>query len=267
MNREEMQALYDRQMRIELEIPGERKETFPNLVRFVRPAPGMNYVLYSNLKESDTDAVIQEQVAFFSQMDQPFNWKIFEHDKASRLEERLVAHGYQRINDELDVIMVLDINEVPDSLLSPVTKDVRQITKAEQIGDVVQVLEEAYGEDFNWLKKRMSPLLKFPGYLNLYAGYADEKPVSCGWAYCYPKIEFAALFGGTTLKNQRGKGWFTSILARRVQQANALGRRYLTMGVEPECQTMLEKFGFEKISTAYYLYWAAEKEISVSDNT
>jgi hypothetical protein len=265
MNREEMQALYDRQMRIELEIPGERKETFPNLVRFVRPAPGMNYVLYSKLAESDMDAVIQEQIAYFSQMDQPFNWKIFDHDKASLLEERLVAHGYERRNDDQDAILVLDVNEVPDRLLAPVTKDVRQITKAEQIGDVVKVLEEADGEDYHWLINRMSPHLKLPGYLNLYAGYEDGKPVSCGWAYCYPKIEFAALFGGTTLETQRGKGWFTSILAKRVQRAKALGRRYITMGVEPECQAMLEKFGFEKISSAYYLYGTGKKDVPDSD--
>jgi hypothetical protein len=255
MDQKEMQAHYDRQMRIELEIPGEIKEAFPNLVRFVRPAPGMNYVLFSQLEETEMDAVIHEQIAFFSQMAQPFNWKIFEHDNAAFLEERLQAYGYERVDDDYDVIMVLDLEDVPERLLLPVAKDVRQLIQPEQIWDVVNVLAEAYGEDFSWLHQRMGPIIEMPGYLNLFAGYEDGKPVACGWAYCYPKIEFAALFGETILKEYRGNGWFSSILASEVQRAKALGRRYVTTGVEPECQGMLEKFGFKRISSAYYLYW------------
>lgn len=49
-------------MRIELEILGEVKETFPHLTRFVRRAAGMNLVLYSKLEEVDVDAVIKEQI-------------------------------------------------------------------------------------------------------------------------------------------------------------------------------------------------------------
>jgi hypothetical protein len=66
MDRAEMQALYDRQMRIELEISGEIKGVFPNLVRFVRQAPGMNYVLYSKLEDTELDTAIKEQIEFFS---------------------------------------------------------------------------------------------------------------------------------------------------------------------------------------------------------
>ena len=167
MDQKEMQAHYDRQMRIELEIPGEKKEAFPNLVRFVRPAPGMNYVLFSKLEEAEMNAVIDEQITFFSQMAQPFNWKIFEHDKAAFLAERLQAHGYERVDDDYDVIMVLDLEDAPERLLAPVTKDVRQLMQPEQIGDVVTILDEAYGEDFSWLQQRMGPIIEMPGYLNL----------------------------------------------------------------------------------------------------
>lgn len=257
-----MQTLYDQQMRIKLEIPGEKKEAFPNLVRFTRPAPGMNYVLYSKLEETELDVVINEQINYFSQMDQPFNWKIFEHDNAVLLEAYLKAHGYGRKDDDYDVIMVLDLEDSPDRLLLPLALDVRQIRHAEQIGDVVNILEEAYGGDYGWLHQRMTPLIEIPGYLNLYVGYEDNKPVACGWAYAYPNVEFTALFGGTTVEAHRGKGYFSSILAARVQYAKALGRRYATLGVEPECQSVLEKFGFERISSAYYLYWMGDNSSS-----
>ena len=262
MDRKEMQTLYDHQMRIELEIPGEKKETFPNLVRFVRQAPGMNYVLFSKLEDAGLDTVIREQIGFFSEMDQPFNWKIFEHDDAAKLEERLNALGFGREDEDYDVIMVLDLEAIPERLLLPVTKDVRQLKQVDQIRDVVRVLEEAYGGDFGWLLQRMGSVIEIPGYLDVYAGYEDGEPVACGWAYAYPNIEFTALFGGATIGAHRSKGWFTSIMAARVQYAKSLGRRYATLGVEPECQGMFEKFGFERISSAYYLYWMGGKSSS-----
>ncbi|MCB0015306.1 MAG: hypothetical protein KDE34_25490 [Anaerolineales bacterium] len=259
MDREEMLALYDRQMRIELEIPGEKKEAFPNLVRFVRAAPGMNYVLYSKLEATEVDQVIKEQIDFFSQLDQPFNWKIFEHDEAASLVKQLQAHGYERVDDEYDVIMVLDLEAIPERLLAPVAKDVRRLRQADQLKDVVAVLNNAYGGDFGWLHQRMGPVMEIPGYVDLYAGYENGEPVACGWAFAYPNIEFTAFFGGTTIEAHRHKGWFASILAARVQHARSLGRRYATVGAEPEIQSMLEKFGFERISSAYYLYWQGDQ--------
>jgi len=49
MNRDELLALYDKELRIEIKIPGVQKEAFANLVRSVQPAPGMNYIAYSRL--------------------------------------------------------------------------------------------------------------------------------------------------------------------------------------------------------------------------
>jgi GNAT superfamily N-acetyltransferase len=195
-------------------------------------------------------------------MDQPFYWKIFEHDDAAVLEERLKALGFGREDDEYDVIMILDLEAIPERLLLPVTKDVRQLRHADQIRDVVSVLDEAYGGDFYWLQQRMGSVIEIPDYLDLYAGYEDGDPVACGWAYAYPNIEFTALFGGTTVEAHRSKGWFSRISAARVQYAKTLGRRYATLGVEPECQGMLEKYGFERISSAYYLNWMRSRSIS-----
>jgi hypothetical protein len=73
MNTDELLALYDKEQRIEIEYPGVQKAAFPDLVRFVRPAPCMNYVSYSRLDEASMDVTIQQQIAFFSQMDQPFS--------------------------------------------------------------------------------------------------------------------------------------------------------------------------------------------------
>ncbi len=68
-------------MRIGIEIPGVLKETFPKLVRFTRPAPGMNFVSYSRLDEAELDVTIQHQVDYFLPLRQPFEWLVYEHDQ------------------------------------------------------------------------------------------------------------------------------------------------------------------------------------------
>ena len=62
MDKQERLTLYDTELRIG-EYPRVRKETFPHLVRFIKPAPGMNTISYSRLDEDELDAVIQEQIA------------------------------------------------------------------------------------------------------------------------------------------------------------------------------------------------------------
>ena len=53
-------ALFDQYQRIDVTYPDMGREAFPNLVRFSRPAPGMSFVLYSRLDETNVDTTIQE---------------------------------------------------------------------------------------------------------------------------------------------------------------------------------------------------------------
>jgi hypothetical protein len=108
MDSKKLLALYDQELRIDLEIPGVHKESFPNLVRFVRPAQGMNYVLYSHLDSAGMDTVIKEQIAYFSQMDQPFSWHVYDHDTPTDLKDHILAHGFIA-DDDPDTVMILDM--------------------------------------------------------------------------------------------------------------------------------------------------------------
>jgi hypothetical protein len=83
MERSEIIELFDRYQRIEIEYPGMRKDVFPGLVRFIRPAPGSSLVSYSRLDPAEADAHIDTQLAYFKQNKLPFCWKVYEHDRRS----------------------------------------------------------------------------------------------------------------------------------------------------------------------------------------
>ena len=77
MNVSEVLALYDREQRREIEFPDMARQVLPAIVRYVRPLPGMSFVLYSDLDEATADAAIGEQIAFFSGQGLKFEWKVY----------------------------------------------------------------------------------------------------------------------------------------------------------------------------------------------
>lgn len=247
-------TLYDQELRIDIDYPDVRKESFPRLVRFVRPAPGMNYVSYSRLDDNELDAVIEEQIAYFAPMLQPFSWHVCAHDQPANLKDQLLAHGFAPDEDP-DAVMVLDLQAAPAPLLAPVNADVHRLTEHDQLDDVVHVLAQVWGESFDWFKPRVSGHMDIPGYLSLYVAYVDEQPACSGWTYFHAHSQFASLFGGATVAAYRQRGLYTAVLAVRVQEAIARGCRYLTTGASPMSQPILGQNGFEVLTYAYALEW------------
>jgi hypothetical protein len=160
MNSQEILALYDQQQRIEIEYPGTCKEGLPGIVRFTRPAPGENFILYSHLDENNVDDEIQKQITYFSQLGQPFEWDVYDHDTSADLLARLVASGFQP--DEPGAVMVLDLQDAPPTLLEPVKADVHQITNSDQLDDVMRVEEQVWERNFDWLKSAWEVTSKYP---------------------------------------------------------------------------------------------------------
>jgi len=253
MDVSEILSLFDRQQRIEIEYPGMRKDVLPNVVRFVRPEPGMSFILHSRLDEQTADAEIQEQIVFFTQLNQRFEWKVYDHDPPPDLKDRLAAHGFQP--EDPDAVMVLDLHATPSTLLRPVTIDARRITRRDQLEDVIAVETQVWGGDFGWIRQRLGDHLEMPGYLSVHAAYVDGQPACCGWVYFHPRSRFADLWGGSTLPNCRGRGLYTAVLAARVQEAVQRGYRFLTIDAGPMSRPIVARHGFRLLTYAHACEW------------
>ncbi len=144
MNKNNLLQLFDKEMREEIEYPEARKEITADVVRFVREAPGMNFVSMTYAADPDLDRVIGNELAYFAPMDQPFTWKVYSHDLLTTLEERLENHHFVRDDDAGDV-MILDLESASSYLFDPINADIRQITNPESLADVVLVLDKVYG--------------------------------------------------------------------------------------------------------------------------
>src|SRR5215212_2529400 len=127
MNTKDLLVRYDKDLRLRISYPEARKEITKDVVRIIRNAPGMNVVAFTFANESTLHDVIHREVDYFTPMQQPFTWKVYDHDLLPSLQDELLSHGFAHAEDPADV-MVLDVNKAPVELLQPIQADIRRIT-------------------------------------------------------------------------------------------------------------------------------------------
>lgn len=88
-------------------------------------------------------------------------------------------------------------------------------------------------------------------WLSLYAAYSDEGlPVSAARIQFSKEGTFASLWGGATISPYRNQGFYTALLAVRVQEARRRGFRFLTIDASPMSGPIVEKLGFRVLTMA-----------------
>ncbi|MCB0228061.1 MAG: GNAT family N-acetyltransferase, partial [Anaerolineae bacterium] len=76
-----------------------------------------------------------------------------------------------------------------------------------------------------------------------------------GWLYIDQGRPFASLWGGSTLAGYRKQGYYTALLAVRLQEAIQRGARFLTIDASPMSRPIVQRFGFRQITTACDYTW------------
>src|SRR5512147_2720201 len=117
---------YDKDLRLRIMYPEARKEITNDVVRIIRKAPGMNVVAFTFANEAKLDNVIDREVDYFTPMQQPFTWKVYDHDFLPSLKDKLTSRGFAG-DDDPAAVMVLDVRNAPVSLFQPQQADVRRI--------------------------------------------------------------------------------------------------------------------------------------------
>jgi GNAT superfamily N-acetyltransferase len=257
MDRDQLLQLFDREERQHAHFYNSLREETPHTVRF-RPRPGMkggSYILYSDLDETNADAVIRDEIAYFQQLGLRCEWKLYDHDRPADLKERLIAHGF--VLEEPEALMILDLAETPDVLRQPVTLDVRRITDPDLIPEIMTVQQTVWAErDIAFVEEAIQELRLNGPFISYYAAYADGRPVCAAWIRFGETGAFAGLWGGATLPDYRGRGFYTALVAARAQEAIRRGYRYLTIDASPMSRPIVERHGFHLLDTTTPCKWA-----------
>lgn len=257
MNKPDIIALYTQDQRIDVEYLDSRRDVTPTIVRHTDIlGSGANTVLYSRLDEANVADAIQEQIAFFEDYGQEFEWKVYDYDTPPDLKDRLAASGFEI--EEAEAIMVLDLAAAPEFLLQPIRPTVRRVTDPKRLEDVYTVERQVWQRDQSHLEAYLPRFVtEHPEYMSIYVAYVDDRPASTAWVYFPPHSQFASLWGGSTVKEFRQRGLYTALLAVRLQEAKQRQVNYLTVDASPMSRPILEKFGFEMIAMSHPCKWKA----------
>ncbi|MEU6556582.1 GNAT family N-acetyltransferase [Streptomyces sp. NPDC046915] len=252
-------ALYDREMRAGArpDGPGARVERTGALVRHVADAQGWNGVLWSALDDTTADAVIAEQIAYFTGLGHDFEWKLHGHDLPADLGARLTAAGFVREPEE--TLMIAEVADLTGDPEPPEGIRIVPATDRAGIDLVVAVHERAFGRDGTRLRHQLlAQLAAAPDTVVPVVALAGEEPVSAARLELVPGTRFAGLWGGGTVEAWRGRGIYRALVAHRARLAATHGYPYLQVDASALSRPILERLGFHPLTTTTpYVYEAA----------
>src|SRR4051812_2649506 len=124
MTPDELLDVFHRQIRVPDAdaIPGWKQEHVGPVHRsYVEGPDGAGFVEAPRGLGNDPDAVIAQEVAFFTERALPFEWKTYAYDEPADLGERLERHGFTKEAPETLILGEVDrILERPSALPSKV---------------------------------------------------------------------------------------------------------------------------------------------------
>ncbi|MCG7345399.1 GNAT family N-acetyltransferase [Sporosarcina sp. ACRSL] len=249
MEKEELRLLFDKELRQNLHSPGYRREETEHVVRHVSMHGERGFVIHSNLNEENADEIIQEELSYFNRLGVGFEWKVYSYDKPAHLKDILEQRGFTiEPRESLMVMEITDMHPFPQQEET----DVQEIVDEKGIREIIALLDNIWEESHNELGDRLwRDKQNDPDSLYLYGVYDKDQLVSAAWVYLEKNSSFASLWGGSTLPDYRGKGFYTSLLAIRAAKAIEKGYQFLTVDASQMSRPILEKHGFRCLAYTY----------------
>ncbi|MEU1255151.1 GNAT family N-acetyltransferase [Streptomyces chartreusis] len=243
-------ALFDRDMRegAQPDGPDARVERVGRIVRQVSSEHGWNGVVWSDLDAAGADAAITEQIAHFSGLGREFEWKLYGHDLPVDLGQRLRAAGF--VGQPEETLMIGEVAGLNLDAEPPEGIRILPVTDSAGVDLVAQVHEKAFGTDGSRLRHQLLAQLRADAdTVVAVVALAGDTPVSAARMELVPGTRFAGLWGGGTVEGWRGRGIYRALVAHRARAAVDRGYRYLQVDAMSSSRPILERLGFEPLTT------------------
>lgn len=200
-----------------------------------------NLVFNVQLDEEALEA-IESAVNYFRREGAPFAWWVSPNDKPADLAELLPHVGLRLAEKQIGMYVVLEEQGVEQGILR-----VERVTDAAQFEDFIYVI--ACGAQDESLSEYYERLIDFPftseDYEQLYVGYLDEKPVSCGILTLHSNV--AGIHSLVTVPEQRNKGFGSAMMHELLMRAQLSGYAIAVLQAEQSMSEFYERFGFEPL--------------------
>ena len=88
-----------------------------------------------------------------------------------------------------------------------------------------------------------------PDSVSIYVVYVNGQPVTSAWLTFTGSSPFAGIWGGSTIKEFRGNGYYSLLLNKRIAEAKLKGVKYLIIDASDMSKPIVSKRGFEVVAT------------------
>ncbi|MCP4179400.1 MAG: GNAT family N-acetyltransferase [bacterium] len=246
MNIDKLMADYTLYERIAPSAWGLEKISNDYLVKFISDDQSSSFISYFKLEENYADSVIENEINYFKKKSKSFEWKVYGTDLPPNIGEKLISHGF--IKEEKESFMVFDLQKNADRFSNGSTNCVK-ISNLNGINDAAKVHEQVWNCDLSDFKTNLIAQFNHsPDSLSIYVIYDGDRPVSSARITYNGDSPFAGLWGGSTLAEYRGKGYYTDLLNVRANEAKKRGIKYLTIDASDMSRPIVEKHGFQYIT-------------------
>ncbi|GGM58025.1 N-acetyltransferase [Micromonospora sonchi] len=185
---------------------------------------------------------------------QAVEWKTYGHDRRD-LTERLRLAGFAPEDEETVVVgmttNLIAAGEAPDGIT------VRATTELADLHRIAAMESAVWDADWSWLADDLADRISSaPENIVVLLAEAAGEVVSAAWLVILPGTEFAALWGGSTLRQWRGKGIYRALVARRAQIAADRGITYLLVDASKDSRPILQRLGLQPVTTTTPWVWS-----------
>jgi hypothetical protein len=254
-------AAYDEQLRTDAETPSAVTVNVLGPLRLVTFAGGRGFVTYQDLGEADADGIrrLVEAVLAHYQAESEITqveWKTRAHDHAPGLHQSLVAHGF--VAEEPESIMIGAAQRLAGHVPLPDGVTLRRITEEGDVRAMTAISAVAFGDSVAEGAAMADALLcrlSLDDGMELWVAEAESHVVSAGRLEPVAGTDFAGIWGGSTLKEWRGRGIYRALTAARARSALRMGKTLINSDSTEYSRPILERYGFLKVSTTTPYLW------------
>lgn len=256
MNVEKIMALYAETERKKLSVPSSTKIATDELIIIV-PEQGDGFIAYFDVDKKRIDALIDEQVAFFTSKNRGFEWKVYATDTPNDIGERLIKKGF--VADVTESFMVREISHYRASLALPNGIRCEKATTQAMFKDAARIQATEFPMNVDeWVARFWQANKESPNKTSIYVICNNDMAVSSARVDFTDDSPFAGLWGGTTIEAYRGRGYYQMLLNYRIDEAKKRGRRYMTIDALETSRPIVAKHGFELVTKTTPYLWAAK---------
>ena len=197
----------------------------------------------------DADRRITEELDRLKRRDWAAEWKLHDFDEPGDLKARLTERGLIAQPDE--ALMILDVGRAEPRAFADTDVRIEEASVTD-LDEIASLQEEIWGIRLPWLSRTLHEMTHpVRGTAKVFCARTAQRIVGSGWIEFHGGSRFAQLCGGSLLEDYRGRGIYSRLFQRRLDEARARAVPYIAVDAAPMSRPILERRGFEFVCNTY----------------